>query len=145
MAVRVLMVDESVLVRDVLRHHLECIGCEVVAEAESTRQALDLYRTVKPSLVTLDITIPHSEGLGAVALFRVMRAENPQLPILIVSAMTFPEIPKSFLGEGAVGYLSKPFGAESFVKVYCKLAELFPELVRVPQAPLDLSADRRTP
>jgi two-component system, chemotaxis family, chemotaxis protein CheY len=62
MAVRVLMVDDSVFVRDVLRHHLECIGCEVVAEAENTAQALDLYRTVKPSLITLDITIPRTGG-----------------------------------------------------------------------------------
>ena len=36
MPVRVLMIDDSVFVRDVLRHHLECIGCEVVAEAENT-------------------------------------------------------------------------------------------------------------
>jgi two-component system, chemotaxis family, chemotaxis protein CheY len=133
MPIRVLMIDDSVFVRDVLRHHLECIGCEVVAEAESTAQALDLYRTVKPSLVTLEITIPRTGGLGALALFRTMRAENPQLPILIVSAMAFPEIRESFLREGAIDYLVKPFDAESFVKVYCKLAEHFPELNRVAQ------------
>jgi two-component system chemotaxis response regulator CheY len=145
MAVRVLMVDDSVFVRDVLRHHLECIGCEVVAEAENTAQALDLYRTVKPSLITLDITIPRTGGLGALALFRTMRAENPRLPILIISAMAFPEIRKSFLREGAIDYLIKPFDAESFVKVYCKLAEMFPELVRVPRPRQCASADRRTP
>src|ERR1700761_1377513 len=97
MAVRVLIIDDSVFVRDVLRHHLECLGCAVVAEAESTTQALDLYRTVKPALVTLDVTIPRTEGLGALALFRAIRAESPQLPILVLSAMAYPEIRKSFL------------------------------------------------
>lgn len=134
MAVRVLMIDDSVFVRDVLRHHLECIGCEVVAEAENTSQALDLYRTVKPSLVTLDITIPQTNGLGALALFRSIREDRPELPILIVSAMAFPEIRKSFLREGAIDYLLKPFDAESFMKVYCRLGEFFPELNRLPQA-----------
>lgn len=134
MPVRVLMIDDSVFVRDVLRHHLECIGCEVVAEAENTAQALDLYRTVKPSLVTMDIAIPRTGGLGALALFRTIRAESPQLPILIVSTMAFPELRKSFLREGAIDYLAKPFEAQSFVRVYCKLSELFPELNRVPQA-----------
>jgi len=140
MAVRVLMVDDSVFVRDVLRHHLECIGCEVVAEAENTAQALDLYRTVKPSLVTLDITIPRTGGLGALALFRTIRAERPQLPILIASAMAFPEIRQSFLREGAADFLVKPFDGESFVKVYCKLSELFPELNHIPQPSRDASA-----
>ena len=54
MSVRVLMVDDSVLVRDVLRHHLECIGCQVMAEAENTMQALDLFRTVSPALTERD-------------------------------------------------------------------------------------------
>ncbi|MGH8013828.1 MAG: hypothetical protein ACREQ4_15165, partial [Candidatus Binataceae bacterium] len=43
MPARVLMVDDTISVRDVLRHHLECIGCEVIAEAGNTLQALDLF------------------------------------------------------------------------------------------------------
>lgn len=128
MPVRVLMIDDSVFVRDTLRHHLECIGCEVVAEAENTTQALDLYRTVNPSLVTLDVTVPRIGGIGPLALFRMIRADNPKIPILIVTAIAFPEIRRSFLREGALDYLTKPFEAESFVKVCCKLGEVFPEL-----------------
>lgn len=128
MPVRVLMIDDSVFVRDVLRHHLECLGCEVVAEAENTTQAIDLYRTVKPSLVTLDVTVPRTTGIGPLALFRMIRTDNPMVPILVVSAIAFPEIRKSFLREGALDYVIKPFEAESFVKVRCKLGEIFPEL-----------------
>src|SRR5512142_1937833 len=108
MSVRVLMVDDSVLMRDVLRHHFECLGCEVVAEAENTLQALDLFRTVSPSVVTLDVAVPHTGGIGALALFRVMRRENPDVPILVVSAGAFPEIRKAFLHEGALDYVIKP-------------------------------------
>lgn len=128
MSVRVLMVDDSLFVRDVLRHHLECIGCEVVAEAENTLQALDLFRTVMPSLVMLDVGVPAVGGIGALNLFRMMRAENPDVHILVASAIAFPEVRKAFLREGALDYLVKPFDGSSFEKVCQRLVELFPEL-----------------
>jgi len=131
MPVRVLMVDDSVFVRDVLRHHLECIGCEVVAEAENTLQALDLFRTVAPTLVTLDIAVPHTGGIGALALFRIMRTENPDIPILVISASAFPEIRKALLREGALDYVVKPFDASSFEQVCNSLIRMFPELRRL--------------
>src|SRR5271156_2559059 len=147
MPVRVLMIDDSVFVRDVLRHHLECMGCEVVAEAENTSQALDLYRTVNPSLITLDVTVQRTGGIGSLALFRMIRADNPQIPILIVSAISFPEIRKSFLREGALDYLVKPFEADSFAKVCAKLGEIFPELNPLAQQPRYAApaANRRLP
>ncbi|HEX4210801.1 MAG TPA: response regulator [Candidatus Binataceae bacterium] len=146
MPVRVLMVDDSVFVRDVLRHHLECMGCEVVAEAASSGQALDLYRTVKPALVTLDVSVPRTGGIDALALFRVIRLDNPQIPVLIISAIAFPEIRKSFLREGAVDYLMKPFERGSFVKVCGKLSEIFPELNPLAQQPrYAAAANRRLP
>jgi CheY-like chemotaxis protein len=131
MPVRVLMVDDSVFVRDVLRHHLECIGCEVVAEAENTLQALDLFRTVAPTLVMLDVAVPHTGGIGALALFRIMRTENPGIPILVISASAFPEIRKALLREGALDYVIKPFDASSFEQVCNSLIRMFPELRRL--------------
>jgi two-component system, chemotaxis family, chemotaxis protein CheY len=147
MPVRVLMIDDSVFVRDVLRHHLECLGCEVVAEAENTTQALDLYRTVKPSLVTLDVTVPRTIGIGPLALFRMIREDNPLIPILVVSAIEFPEIRQSFMREGALDYVIKPFDAESFVKVCYRLGEIFPELNASARLGQDAhpSAGRRLP
>jgi two-component system, chemotaxis family, chemotaxis protein CheY len=128
MSVRVLMVDDSVFVRDVLRHHLECIGCEVVAEAENTLQAMDLFRTVSPTLVILDAAVTRTGGIGALALFRLMRAENPDFPVLVVSATALPEIRKSFIKEGALDYVVKPFDASSFSHVRSRLIQAFPEL-----------------
>lgn len=135
MPVRVLMVDDSVFVRDVLRHHLECIGCEVVAEAENTLQALDLFRTVSPTLVTLDVAVPHTGGIGALALFRIMRSENSAIPILVVSASAYPEIRKAFLREGALDYVVKPFNSSSFEQVCNRLIAMFPELSNMGQTP----------
>jgi two-component system chemotaxis response regulator CheY len=128
MPVRVLIVDDSVFIRDVLRHHLECIGCAVVAEAENTMQALDLFRTVAPTLVTMDVAVPRRGGIGAMALFRIMRNESPGIPIMVVSASAYPEIRKAFLREGALDYIMKPFDALSFKQVCNRLWGTFPEL-----------------
>jgi CheY-like chemotaxis protein len=128
MPVRVLMVDESLLVRDVLRHHLECLGCEVVAEAENTLQALDLFRTVSPTLITLDVSVAHTGGIGGLSLFRIMRKEQSGIPILVVSASAYPELRESLLREGALDYVLKPFDASSLAQVCKSLIKMFPEL-----------------
>src|SRR5260370_41533573 len=128
MSVRVLMVDASVFVRDVLRHRPDCIGCEVIAEAANPLQALDLFRTVSPTLVILDVAVPRTGGIGALALFRLMRAENPDVPVLVVSATALPEIRKSFINEGALDYLVQPFDASSFSHVRSRPLHGFPEV-----------------
>jgi two-component system chemotaxis response regulator CheY len=132
MSVRVLMIDDSILMRDIVRNHLECIGCSVVAEAENTLQALDLFRTVNPALVTLDVSVPQTGGIGALALFRIMRSEVPEIPILVTSGLAFPEVCKSFLREGALEYLVKPFNAQTFENVRNRLVQFFPELGEIP-------------
>lgn len=137
------MIDDSVLVRDVLRHHLECIDCAVVAEAENTLQALNLFRTVSPDLVTLDVAIPQIGGLGALALFRIMRNESPNSPILVISGLAFPEVKKSFLREGALDYVTKPFNPQSFENVRKRLVETFPALQVSVQRPLPPPAPSR--
>ena len=57
MAVRVLVTDGSSAIRDAIRRYLECIGCDIVAEAENAVQALPLFRTVRPEIVTLGIEL----------------------------------------------------------------------------------------
>jgi CheY-like chemotaxis protein len=148
MVVRVLMVDESAEVRNVLRRHLECIGCEVVAEAGNTAQALDLFHTVAPSLVTLDIAVSRGDGLSALAPFRTMRAAHPMTPILIVSEPAFPEIRRVFLSEGALDYILKPIDDGSFERLFARLCASFPHLRQmapeaVRKAPLAVPGDAR--
>ena len=131
MSIKVLIVDDSVFVRDVLRHHLECIGCEVVAEAENTLQALALFRTVSPSLVTLDVGVPQTGGIGALALLRIMRSENRAVQVLVLGTLAFPDVRNSFLREGALDYIIKPLNGSTFAHLRNRLEELFPELSQV--------------
>jgi response regulator of citrate/malate metabolism len=131
MSIRVLLIDDSVFVRDVLRHHLECIGCDVVAEAENTLQALALFRTVQPNLVVLDAAVPQTGGIGSLALVRIMRSENANVSVLIIGDVALPEVRKSFLREGALDYILKPFNANAFAHLRRRLEETFAQLRRV--------------
>jgi two-component system chemotaxis response regulator CheY len=128
MAMRVLLIDDSVMVRDVLRNHVECLGGSVVAEAENTLQALDLFRTVEPDLVILDVAVSQTGGIGALALFRIIRNEIPAMPVLVISGLALPDLRRSFLKEGALDYLFKPFNPRTFAQLRNLLVERFPEL-----------------
>jgi len=77
MAVRVLIADSSGITRDIMRNHLECGGCQIVAETETVPQTIDLFRTTRPDVVTLDIGLRSERGLDAVSLFRMIRRESP--------------------------------------------------------------------
>ena len=134
MAVKVLIVDDSPFSRKMIRHHLERYGCSVVGEAENPAQALTLFRQYKPDLVTLDVMMPQSNGLDSLGAFRAMRKEAPNSAILIVSVLPFEKTRDSFLREGALAYIVKPFNVLSLDQIRPRLVRLFPELAsRMPQ------------
>jgi len=128
MAVRVMIADNSAFVRDIIRQHLECVGCQVVAEAENSLQALDLFRTVRPDIVTVDPGLAPAQEVDALALFRVIRKESPASSVIVVSTARSPETPQVFLQEGALDCIIEPFDSLSFEQMWRKLATVYPEL-----------------
>ncbi len=126
-AVRLLIVDDSPFARKVIRHHLEASGCTAVGEAENGAQAVRMFKELHPDLVTLDVMMPAIEGVDSLAAFRAMREENPHAAILVVSAIPFEKTRDTFMQEGALGYIIKPFNKYSFDKVRMRLARVFPD------------------
>ncbi len=127
MAVRLLIVDDSPFARKVIRHHLEASGCDVIGEAENGAQAVRMFKELHPDLVTLDVMMPSVEGVDSLAAFRAMRSDNPNAAILVVSAIPFEKTRDTFMLEGALGYIIKPFNKYSFDKVRMRLARVFPD------------------
>ena len=62
MAVRGLIANSSKSTRDIIRNHLECGGCQVVAETATVARTIDLFRTIRPDVVTLDIGLRSAQG-----------------------------------------------------------------------------------
>ena len=128
MPVEALIIDDSPVARRVIRHHLEQIGCKIVGEAENAALGVKLFREHRPKIVTLDLIMPAVEGIDALAAFRIMRKENPDAAILVVSAVPFEKTRRTMAEEGALAYIIKPFNKFSFEQARMRLARSFPEL-----------------
>jgi two-component system, chemotaxis family, protein-glutamate methylesterase/glutaminase len=129
MAVRVLIADGSGLTRDVVRRHLECGGCQVIAEAETAAQAVNLFRTVRPDVVAMDVGLPRAGDLDALSVLRTIRREAPAVNVIMLSAESAPEASRRvFLSEGALDCIAEPIEGMGFEKMWRRLAEAYPEL-----------------
>ncbi|MGA8058393.1 MAG: response regulator [Candidatus Binataceae bacterium] len=127
MSVRALVVDDSPVVRKAVRYHLAIYGIRAIDEAENAFQALALFREHMPNLVILDLMMPESQGIGSGELFDAIKKEAPDTAIIIASSIPYEKVRASFVGEGALDYIVKPFNRYSFDRARRKLSGIFPE------------------
>ena len=102
----VLIADDSELIRLNIKKIVEQIGHTVVAEAENGVDAIDKFKQFAPSVVTLDIIMPKMNGLQA--LQKLMEI-NPDVKVLIVTAIAHEPIIKKTIKMGALSFVIKPF------------------------------------
>lgn len=107
----ILLVEDELAVRKLVRKLLEVLGCQVV-EASSGREALDLWPGIRHrvSLVVSDIVMP--EGISGWDLAKELRRRHPDLGILLTSG--YSELPEDhgLGGVPQISYLQKPYGVE---------------------------------
>lgn len=103
--IRVLLVDDSRLVRDMIRTILESDpGIVVIGEASNGMEAIAKVAALKPDIVTMDIEMPVMGGLEAIE--RII-ADNP-VPILVVTALTGVRTAFTAVSKGALDVIEKP-------------------------------------
>lgn len=105
--IRCLVADDARTFRAVMRHILSSApGVEVVGEACDGREAVSLVRTLRPDVVTMDVRMPHLDGLAA--LEEIMRVAPT--PVIVVSGEGAADAQLSFraLQLGAIEVLPKP-------------------------------------
>lgn len=106
---RVLLADDHALVRAGIRALLSTIeGVEVIAEAGSGREALQLIRELQPDIVLLDITMPDQSGLE---VLKESKKDFPDLRVIILTVHEAGEYAMEALRAGAAGYLPKSAAA----------------------------------
>ena len=128
MGVRVLIADGSGLSREIIRHHLECMGCSVVAEAHTIEQAIDLFRTIRPEVMILDMGLGGASDLDLAAVIRMIRSESPSTTVLLVNGTRSADRDPQFLGEGALEFVMEPFDHLGFEQMWRSLSARYPEL-----------------
>lgn len=102
---RILIADDEVEIRDLLRLYLEKEGYEVL-EAEDGEQALQILKENSDiAMLLLDVMMPHKDGFHVLKELR----ENSNLPVIILSAKTADSDKILGLDLGADDYIAKPF------------------------------------
>jgi two-component system chemotaxis response regulator CheB len=111
--IRVLVVDDSMVVRQILVSMLETVpGFEVVGQARDGEEAVRLTARLRPDVITMDIRMPRLDGLGAI---RQIMSSTPT-PIVVVAASVYEpdrNIAFSAIEAGALTVVEKPSGITS--------------------------------
>lgn len=112
--IRVLLVDDHELVRIGIRRLLSDVpGIEVVAEAASGEEAIELVPKLQPNVVLMDVNMP---GMGGLEATRRLKRVAPDVKVLVVTVYGDEPYPTRVLQAGAIGYMTKGASVEEMVQ-----------------------------
>jgi len=113
MTIRILLVDDHVVVRQGTRQLLEREpDLEVIAEASDGEEAIKLATQLKPDVVIMDVAMPGTNGIEAT---RQIKSILPPVAVLILTGYDYDEYIFSLLEAGAAGYLLKSVSGDELV------------------------------
>lgn len=115
---KILIVDDSRILRKILNTTLTEAGHEIVGEAGNGEEALKILETVTPDLMTLDITMPVMDGITTL---KNVKEKYPSVKVVMVSAAGQKNKVMDALKSGASDFLQKPFEPEDVKRVVSKL------------------------
>lgn len=118
MAKRVLIVDDALFMRNLLRDIFESAGWEVVAEAENGLQAIEGYNTHQPELVTMDIVMPE---LGGIDALKKIIQEHPHACVVMCSALGQESLVMEAINAGARDFIVKPFQDQQVLEIVARV------------------------
>lgn len=121
---KVLFADDDASMRAAVRVILTSAGYEFVGATDGA-DALEAYAAARPDLVILDVMMP---GLNGFEVCERLRRQNPELPVLFLTARGELDDKKAGFGSGADDYMVKPFeGDELLLRVAALLRRAHPE------------------
>ena len=105
---RILITDDSRLLRKKLREELEKLGCEVI-EAVNGKEAITFVLEQEPDAVFMDIVMP---VVGGIEALQFIREVAPNVPVIMLSSMDTPQKLMQCLKMGAIDFIRKPYTKE---------------------------------
>lgn len=114
MALRVLIVDDALFMRNMLKDIFVRAGFEIAGEAADGETAVTSYRELRPDLVTMDIVMPGCNGIEA--LQEICR-EDPDACVVMCSALGQEGLVLQAVQAGARDFILKPFKEERVMDV----------------------------
>jgi two-component system chemotaxis response regulator CheY len=114
-APRILVVDDALIMRAMIKDIARQAGWEIAGEATNGRECLEQYRELGPDLVTLDIVMPEMDGVEAL---RRLREEHPQAAVVMVTAIDQKEKLTECIRLGARDFIVKPFDRDQLRSLF---------------------------
>ena len=106
--IRILVVDDDHIMRELLKSILRHEGYNVVGDAADGEAALEQCTKLEPHVVCLDINMPKLSGLDTL---HALKLEHPKTAVIMVSAEATMDVVREAIGKGACGFIVKPFNA----------------------------------
>ncbi len=111
---KVVIADDSRLMRAMIKRVLSSLGAEVVGEASNGEEAVKLIKEVKPDLAILDINMPKKDGLNVV---KEVREAGMDTKVAFLTALNQPWVIEEAKKLGVTAFIPKPFKSEDLKKV----------------------------
>lgn len=118
MSKTVLIVDDSIYMRSLIKSTLEENGFEVIGEAANGETAIDLAVESNPDLITLDNILPDMMGFE---ILKVLKSEGLSSKVIMVSAVGQQTVVNKGVELGAEAYIVKPFTGDDLMAAVNKV------------------------
>jgi two-component system, chemotaxis family, chemotaxis protein CheY len=118
MSKRVLLIDDSPLIHNMLRKLLDKNGYEVCGSAKNGKDGVKLFEELKPDIVFMDVTMPIMDGLEAT---KIIKSKYENSKIIMLTAMGDDEIIEQAKEVGVDIFLKKPFDEYKIISSISKL------------------------
>lgn len=117
---RVMVVDDSEIIRMKVSEVLASENYEIVGSAKNGLEALEQFKLLKPAVMTLDITMPMMDGIETIR--KIMETDS-DVRILVISALADKTTLLKAMSLGAYGFLCKPFTDDNLADAIEELVE----------------------
>lgn len=138
---KIMIVDDSVIIRQRLKELFRTKGFEVVAEVESGEKAVIKFRECKPDIVTMDISLP---GISGIETVKKLIEIDSDVKIIMITAMGERSTVLEAIRLGAVNFIVKPFQEDKVMQVVYEVLEIDPYEEKLPMKNEDENPEVKT-
>ncbi len=107
-----LITDDAVIIREMIKDIAAAAGWQVVGEAADGQTAIERFRELRPAACTLDLVMP---GYGGLHALRGIRQIDPEAKVVVVSALDQKKVLMEALRAGAADFVVKPFAKTDLI------------------------------
>ncbi len=117
MSKNVLVVDDSLYMRTIIKDALEAEGFNVVGQASNGEEAIDMAFELQPDFITLDNILPDMIGTD---ILKVYKEEGLTSKVVMISAVGQESVVNEGISLGAIDYIVKPFTNDQLINALMK-------------------------